>query len=62
MLTLIKLESMLNNSFNLRIFRLAVRLIAVDNDHDYRMELMDLMKQINVYAANIAKTIPIAGW
>lgn len=30
--------------------------------HEVHMELMDLMKQINVYAANIAKTIPIAGW
>ena len=30
--------------------------------HEIHMELMDLMKQINVYAANIAKTIPIAGW
>ena len=30
--------------------------------HEVHMELMDLMKQINVYAANIAKAIPIAGW
>jgi phosphate:Na+ symporter len=30
--------------------------------HEVHMELLDLMKQINVYAANIAKTIPIAGW
>ena len=30
--------------------------------HEVHMELMDLMKQINVYAANIAKTIPVAGW
>jgi phosphate:Na+ symporter len=30
--------------------------------HAIHMELMDLMKQINIYAANIAKTIPVAGW
>jgi phosphate:Na+ symporter len=30
--------------------------------HAIHMELMDLMKQINIYAANIAKTIPMAGW
>jgi phosphate:Na+ symporter len=30
--------------------------------HAIHMELMDLMKQVNVYAAEIAKTIPVAGW
>jgi len=30
--------------------------------YEVHMELMALMKQINIYTADIAKATPIAGW
>ena len=55
----LKLESQYRNQHLERM--LDKRRESVET-HEVHMELMDLMKQINVYAANIAKAIPIAGW
>jgi len=55
----LKLESQYRNQ---HLERLLDKQRESVETHEVHMELMDLMKQINVYAANIAKAIPIAGW